>query len=190
MALLSKILNYFRSTNHEQQQQESQETTQLQEIEARLRKLQTRERRQSQQLEQLHQALDSKLNAIQSRLSSDLPLDSIMACAESLALYRLSRQEQDPALEQAWSRFLQMLEAFDIQLILDQGQQFDDTRHRACDTRWDPEAPASSILEVVRPGLILENKIARPAVVVINSADQEQQGFSHPHPQTIATESA
>lgn len=57
-----------------------------------------------------------------------MPLDSITACAESLALYR-QREGHTPDLEHIWNEFTEMLEEFGIRFILDQGQEFDDTRH-------------------------------------------------------------
>lgn len=186
MSFWSNLLARFGKAAEQEQQAEAEESNELQEIEARLRKLQTRERRQAQLLERMHQELGTKLDSIQTRLNQDLPLETIFACAESLALYRL-KQESDPALEQIWARFTQLLDEFEMQLILDQGQEFNDARHQACDTRWVPEAPTNTILEVVRPGLILQGRITRPAVVVINSPEQGQQA-SHVEQQTAFSE--
>lgn len=186
MSFWSRLWSRQKNSADQAQQSIPDEANELQELEARLRKLQTRERRQSQLLEYMHQELGLKLDAIQSRLNADLPLETITSFAESLALYRLNK-DQDPALEQIWTKFIQLLQTFDIQLILDQGQEFNDSRHQVCDTRWTPESRGNTILEVVRPGLIIQGQIKRPAMVVINSPEQNERNSDF-EPQTSSAE--
>ncbi len=145
----------------------------LQDLQEIMQKQQKKERRQAQVLEYMHQELKNKLDIMHSQLKDRQPLETITTCAESFALYRL-HQHQDAALEHTWNKFTAMLAEFDIQLILDHQQQFDDTRHEVCDTRWDPALPANAVLEVVRPGFIIQGEVDRPAMVVINSPETQQ----------------
>ncbi len=186
MSLWSRLWSRLKNSTDQTQQSTPGETDKLQEIEARLRKLQTRERRQSQLLEHMYQELGLKLDSIQSRINADLPLETITSFAESLALYRLNK-DQDPALDQIWTKLTQLLQAFDVQLILDQGQEFNDSRHQVCDTHWTPEFRANTILQVVRPGLIIQGQIKRPAIVVINSPEQNEKSSDF-EPQTTSEE--
>lgn len=183
MSFWSKLLGRSQEPPDNQEPEETWEQSQLRELDERLRKLQTRERRQAQLLERMHLEMNTKLDALQTQLRSDIPLDTITACAESLALYRQNR-EQDPDLEHVWNKFTEMLEAFGLSLILDHGQEFNDTRHQVCDTRWDPDLPANTVLEVVRPGLILNNQVSRPAVVIINSPRSQEESAANPNTQT------
>ncbi|MDZ7759810.1 MAG: nucleotide exchange factor GrpE [Desulfovermiculus sp.] len=172
MPLWSKLLSFFRKETP-QKDSEPAEPTEFELLEDRLRRLQKHERRQAHLLEHMHQEVSRKLDLILAQQDTRLPVEEIAACAESFALYRQSRP-QDEALEDTWNKFTGMLEALGIELILDHRQQFDDTRHEVCDIRFDPQVPEGSVLEVVRPGLIIYGQITRPAVVVVNTSTAQE----------------
>lgn len=168
MPLWSQFIKIF-GKNEPPESSEPAEPTEFELLEDRLRKLQKRERRQAQILEQMHYELGSKLDRVLAQQNRELPVDEIAACAENLALY-CQHHPQDQALAQTWKKFTIMLDALGIELILDHQQSFDDTRHQVCDIRNDPQAPDNTVLEVVRPGLVVNGQIIRPAVVVVNRA--------------------
>jgi molecular chaperone GrpE (heat shock protein) len=168
MPFWSKLINIFGKKTPAESS-EPAEPTEFELLEDRIRKLQKRERRQAQILEQMHHDLGTKLDRVLAQQSRELPIDEIVACAENLALY-YQHHPQDQALAQTWKKFTIMLEALGIELILDHQQRFDDTRHQVCDIRNDPQAPDNTVLEVVRPGLVVYGQITRPAVVVVNRA--------------------
>lgn len=172
MSLWTKIQHIF-GFKKLPEEPESTGPSEFELLEDRLRKLQKHERRQVQIVEQMYQDLGGKLDRILAAQDSKLPMEEISACAESLALYRQHRS-RDEALEHAWTKFTSLLEALGIELIVDNGQQFDDTRHEVCDIRFDPHVPEGSILEVVRPGLIIHGQITRPAVVVVNTSTAQE----------------
>ena len=59
-----------------------------------------------------------------------------------------------------------------MEMIVDAGRPFDPVRHAACDTRWDERHPEGTIIQVVRPGLIVQGEIYKTAVVVVNKQPQ------------------
>lgn len=172
MSFWAKIKHIF-SFKKQPEKPVSSEPSEFELLEDRLRKLQKHERRQVQILEQIYQDMGGRLDRILAAQKTKLPVEEIFACAESLALYRQHRSG-DEALEHAWTKFTFMLEALGIELIADTRQQFDDTRHEVCDIRFDPHLPEGSIVEVVRPGLIIHGQIHRPAVVVVNTSTAQE----------------
>ena len=149
----------------------------LQVVEDILRKLQKRERRQGQLLEMMHQEFSTKLDGVYKRIDTGIPYDSIYDFAANFALYFMQQDHTnntnntdntDNTEKSIWSKFVAMLDNLDMELILDLYSPFDDSRHSVCDTRFDAAQPEGIILEVVQPGLIIQNQIKKYAVVVIN----------------------
>ncbi len=173
MSIKTKFLNLFRSQSHEEQAEE-EGPSEFQILEETLRNLQKRERRQAQAFERMLVELGTKMDNLQVQISSGPPTESIVTFAESFAIYYLRNCERDESLKHVWSKFSAMLEEFGLQLILDIHCPFDDTLHQACDTREDHNYPSGTILEVVRPGLIVRGRIVRPAVVVTSKTTFEQ----------------
>ncbi len=179
MSIWSKISGLFKSSPVKEQ--ETEESTDLQLIQEMLRNLQKRERRQAQNLERRLQELESKLDRIQDRMNASLPMEAVTSVTDSLATYYLRNYESDQALNHVWARYTALLKEMDIEPILDLKQKFDDTRHHACDTRHDPEHPENTVLELVRPGLVVAGRVTRPAVVVINRPPSHQDNTPDHH---------
>ncbi len=165
MSIWSRIFAPFRG-KADKEQPGQEEPTEFQVVEEMLRSLQKRERRQAQTFERMLVELSTKIDNIQVQLSSGPPFEAVSKFAESFAIYYLRNHDRDESLKHIWSRFSVVLEEFGLELILDQGRPFDDTRHQACDIRQDLDHPDNTILEVVQPGLIIRGKIKRPAIVV------------------------
>lgn len=147
----------------------------LEDIEDRLSKMQKRERRYAQFLEAMYEELSNKLSSVQSQINADFPFESVYEFSSSFALYTLQNSDHDPDLDRIWNKFKSMLTDLDAELILDQGQSFDDSRHRVCDIRFDPEQPEGTVLEVVQPGIKVQDQLKKPAMVVVNQTSSEKQ---------------
>ncbi len=182
MTIWSKLAGLFKTSPDQQEDTEEQEEqNDLQVIQEMIRNLQKRERRQAQNLERMLHELGFKLDRVQSRMNAALPMEAITSFTDSLSIYYLRNQESDQALNQVWTRYTALLQELDIEPILDLKEKFDDTRHHACDTRQHPEYPENTVLEVVRPGLMVSGQVTRPAVVVINKPPACEP--DHPKPE-------
>jgi len=144
-------------------------------VEERLGKMQKRERRHTQLQEAMYEEFSAKLNNLQNQIDAEFPLDSVYDFALGFALYAQEHSDQDPALERLWHKFNTMLANLGAEIILDRNKAFDDSRHQACDTRFDPGHPEGVILDVVQPGIKLHDQIKKPAVVVVNQFSLEKQ---------------
>jgi molecular chaperone GrpE len=81
--------------------------------------------------------------------------------------------EQDPALKSLIDGVtmteraaLQMLAAHGVKRIDAQGEVFNPHRHQAVMEQDMPEVPAGTILQVLQPGYVIEDRVLRPAMVV------------------------
>lgn len=133
-----------------------------------LRKLNKRHRRQAHFLESMQQELNSKLDATYKKVTAPVPYEPISDFALNFSLFCLSQDAANPTVKQLWAKFSLMLEELDMELVLDLHGPFDDSKHRSCDVRFDPDYPEGTILEVVRPGLLIQGRLHTQAVVVVN----------------------
>lgn len=62
---------------------------------------------------------------------------------------------------------LKALEKFGVKQIDPMDKQFDPTWHQAISTKEDPNAKPNTILEVLQKGYILNDRLLRPALVVV-----------------------
>src|SRR5262249_32102081 len=82
--------------------------------------------------------------------------------------------EQDPALKslvdgvQMTERaFLQALERHGVRRMDPLGKQFDPNLHQAVMEQENSEVPAGTVLNVFQPGYMIEDRVLRPAMVVV-----------------------
>jgi len=177
MPLKENIKGLFKrksSTSQEEENPIQQCLHKMEDIEQRLNKMQKRERRHAQLQEAMYEELNHRLTNLQNQISADFPFDSVYDFSCNFALYILEHSKKDPALQSLWDKFATMLTDLGAELVLDRGEQFDDSRHQVCDTRFDPDHPEGAILEVVQPGIKLQDELKKPAVVVVNKAPAEQ----------------
>lgn len=169
MAFLSWIKSKFGTKKQTASQDQAAECIErLKGVDEILRKLQKRDRRQGQLLELMHQEFSTKLDSISNRIDTGIPYDSVYDFASNFALFFIQHHDQSSTEKSIWSKFVDMLKNMDMELILDLYSPFDDTRHSVCDTRFDPAQPEGIILEVVQPGLLIQGRLKKFAVVVIN----------------------
>ena len=137
-----------------------------------LRKLLKRGRRQQQLLELMYEEHGKRLGSISRIVQGTLPCDRIFEFVEVFGVYALAQESVTPELEHAWKKLQAMLDGLEMEMIVDAGQPFDPVRHAACDTRWDDRHPEGIVLQVVRPGLMVQGEIYKTAVVVVNKQPQ------------------
>jgi molecular chaperone GrpE (heat shock protein) len=166
-------------------QQGSEQGLRLDSLEQLLQKMNKRERRQIHLVESMRDELTHKVDALHAKIGADLPYETICPYAEHFALYFLHRQGIDPDLDRVWSAFVNMLQSLDIELILDQGKPFDDARHQVCDTRSVPGHPEGAVLEVVRPGMLIQGRLRQYALVIVNKPGE---GNAVPDPSRSASQ--
>lgn len=63
--------------------------------------------------------------------------------------------------------FLQVLERNGVKRIDPKGEPFDPNRHQAVMEEQNPELPSGSVSKVFQPGYMIEDRVLRPAMVVV-----------------------
>lgn len=63
--------------------------------------------------------------------------------------------------------FLQVLERNGVKRIDPKGEPFDPNRHQAVMEEQNPDLPAGSVSKVFQPGYMIEDRVLRPAMVVV-----------------------
>ena len=124
--------------------------------------------RQQQLLEMIYKEHGKRLAGISRQVQGELPCDSVFDFVEVFVLYLMYNGTENPELEKIWTKFVVMLDAQNMEVIIDQGEPFDSRRHQLCDTRWNGKFPENSVLEVLCPGLVIQGEVYRPAMVVVN----------------------
>ncbi|WP_052507089.1 nucleotide exchange factor GrpE [Desulfonatronovibrio magnus] len=179
MSFWSKILSPLKNKAEEKEVEiEETEPTEFQMVEEMIRNLQKRERRQAQAFERMLVELGSKMDKMQELLISGPQYEGFMSFAENFAIYYLRNHEKDQTLCQLWLKLETLLHELNVQLILDLHQPFDDVRHQACDVQVNISFPENTVIEVVRPGLIVGQKMVRPAVVVTSKVSPQDEYLS------------
>ena len=169
------IKNIFRNNKQKQLEDRLQKwEAQNSQLADDVKKMNRWSRRQSHFLESMHQELNAKLDATYKKVTDPVPYETLSEFAQNFSLYCLSQNGQNSTLTQLWSNFQSMLKALDMELILDLHTPFDDAKHQTCDIRYDPGHPEGTILEVVRPGLLIQGKLHKQALVVVNKATQHE----------------
>lgn len=133
-----------------------------------VRKLLKRSRRQQQLLEMIYEEHGKRLGGITQYMQGTLPCDRIFGFVEAFVLYAIHQGDGTPEFKNIWKKCESMLEGLGMEMIIDAKRPFDPVRHTACDTRWDGTVPEGLVLEVIRPGLMIQGEIYKTAVVVVN----------------------
>lgn len=178
MAFFERLMELVCFRKSKGKDDDSHMQQQLVGIEETLRRIRSYERRQGQLLDSLQREVAAKLDAALADKESLLPYNALCDFATQFAMYyeRLGAG-QDPTLDHIWQAFQTMLHETGVELILDHNQPFDDSRHHTCDLRNREDLPNGSIVEVVRPGIIIHGRLQRPADVVVNKTqDKTDQG--------------
>ena len=70
------------------------------------------------------------------------------------------------------------MEKFGVSEVDPQGEKFNPERHQAMATQESPTAEANTVLTVYQKGYLLNDRLIRPAMVVVSSAPAEKKGPS------------
>ncbi len=88
--------------------------------------------------------------------------------------------EQDPALKalvegvtMTEREFLNVLERYGVKRINPKGEMFNPHQHQAMMEVQNADVPAGMILEVFQPGYVIEDRVLRPAMVVVAKGGQK-----------------
>ena len=150
----------------------SQVLDRMDKVEGDIRKVLKRGRRQQQLLAMIYEEHGKRLAGMTAYARKELPCEAIFDFVESFVLYCQNQGAGSSSLAHVAKRCDRMLEGLGMEVIVDRGKPFDPVRHNACDVRFDPDRSEGVILEVVRPGLVIQGDIYKPALVVVNKRTQ------------------
>lgn len=83
----------------------------------------------------------------------------------------LSEDQQNSVLEGVLltlKMFSQVLEKFGVEQVDPIGKPFNPELHQAVSTQVDADVPANTVLNVLQKGYLLNNRLVRPALVVVS----------------------
>jgi molecular chaperone GrpE len=177
-----KIVNDMPETQEEATNAEAEANTNLADLQAQLDQAQqsTQEnwgkflrsqaeienlkRRQSKELENAHKfALEGFVKALL-EVKDSLSMGLKSAQAEQANLETLIE-----GIQMTDKVFLSTLEKFNVQMIDPKEQSFNPELHQAVTMVPNPDTKANIVLEVVQVGWTLNNRLIRPAMVVVSS---------------------
>ncbi|MFM1814046.1 MAG: hypothetical protein RLZ98_741 [Pseudomonadota bacterium] len=78
--------------------------------------------------------------------------------------------------------FLQALERHGVRRLYPAGEQFDPHLHQAVMEQQDPSVPAGSVLQVYQAGYAIDERVLRPAMVVVARGGPKAASTSEPAP--------
>ncbi len=82
-------------------------------------------------------------------------------------------------LEMTLRMFVETLGKFGVSLVDPQGQPFDPAVHQAMTTQPAPEQPNNTVLNVFQKGCLLNDRLVRPATVVVSSGGKNDDAEEH-----------
>jgi molecular chaperone GrpE (heat shock protein) len=100
-------------------------------------------------------------------------LEALISFAENFALMHYSKPVT-PESEILFSKLSSLMDCFDLAMVSETGVQFDPEKHEACAARCELDHQDGLVLEIVRPGFLLRNKVLRYAIVVVNRHDYNE----------------
>jgi molecular chaperone GrpE (heat shock protein) len=139
----------------------------LGETDERIQQSIRQERRNQAVLQGIFENQRTELSILRVMRDESKALKTLMAFAESFALWRQS-QPDSPEFQVLWSKLSALLEQFGLDILVETGVPFDPSLHEACAVRFDPYEPEGYVLELIRPGFSSGGEILRCASVVIN----------------------
>jgi molecular chaperone GrpE len=141
-------------------------------VDGRLSKLEEDSRQAARQERRRQTALESlfeqqqKILEILERPQMSPPLEALMALAENFAL--AWKSPRTPAIDVLYGKLTELMECFGLSLVEETSVGFDPEIHEACGTGFDPFYPENTVLEIVSPGFLLNGKVLRCAIVIVN----------------------
>ncbi|MDR1508996.1 MAG: nucleotide exchange factor GrpE [Synergistaceae bacterium] len=136
-------------------------------LDERLQQSVRQERRNQAALESLFENQKAELSMLRGIRNESKALNTLMAFAESFALWCQS-QQNSPELRVLRAKLAALTDHFDLKILAENGVPFDPSLHEACAVRFDPNVPDGYVLETVRPGFLSGGEILRCASVVVN----------------------
>lgn len=106
-----------------------------------------------------------------SKLSAALLIEKILPVLDNLE--SAQKHLNDPGLEMVVKQFNEILQSEGVSEIESQGQQFDPTLHEAIEA--EPGEENDKIVKVAQKGYKIEDKVIRPAKVIVSKKMQTEQ---------------
>jgi len=141
----------------------------LAELEEQMQQNLRQMRRQQMMLESILESQYKAIEILEHREISP-PIEALMSLAENLALTHLAAPDT-PEFSILYSKLSSLMDCFDLSLISEVGVDFDSEKHEACGARCVPGQRDGSVIEIVRPGFMMQGKVLRCATVVVNRHD-------------------
>ncbi|MDR1577681.1 MAG: nucleotide exchange factor GrpE [Deltaproteobacteria bacterium] len=145
-----------------------------------------RERRAQQALEFLASGQTEIVKKLQN-LDPDGAKNLLIDFADNFTLWLLCF-ERSQSLNILSNKFNHLLECFGLTVIAEPNVAFDPDIHRACDLRHDSHLPNDTVVEIVSPGFYDQDKLLRPAMVVINRWVEESDNEDEDYPEQDESE--
>jgi molecular chaperone GrpE len=138
----------------------------LEELEKQMLQSLRQERRRQMALESILESQNRILKIIEPQEISPT-LEALISLAENLALTRHAEQIE-PESDILFNKLSNLMDCFDLTLVSETGVLFDPEKHEACAARCVWEHQDGLVLEIIRPGFLLRDKVLRYATVVVN----------------------
>lgn len=139
----------------------------FEEIDERLARAERSERRAKAALESLADDHEAALEILRRLYGQSPPTEALLSFAENFILWRQGHDES-PETDLLAKKLDALLADFGLEAVAETGIPFDQDKHEACHTRFDPDQPENAVLEVVRPGFSVGGRVLRYASVVVN----------------------
>ena len=88
----------------------------------------------------------------------------------------LAMQPEDSGLRAVLDQMEAILARHGVQRVGEAGERFDPERHEAVAVQPSDAVPEHTVLEVMRSGFALDDRVLRPAQVVVATTAKEQEG--------------
>ncbi|MDR2528461.1 MAG: nucleotide exchange factor GrpE [Synergistaceae bacterium] len=122
------------------------------------------ERRRQAALESLLEQQQKTLDILE-RPQLSPPLEAVMALVENFVL---AYPKGSPTSDVLYGKLTDLMECFGLSLVEETGVDFDAEIHETCGANFDPSYPENAVLEIVSPGFLLNGKVLRYAIVIVN----------------------
>ena len=83
-------------------------------------------------------------------------------------------------VEMTQKELLNVFERAGIKPVPAEGQPFDHNIHEAVQQQENPDVPANTVLQVMRGGYIIQDRLLRPAQVIVSTGGAKQNGADEP----------
>lgn len=111
--------------------------------------------------------------ALEKFIGDLLPVvDSLDLCIASFANSKVDESDIE-GVNMTLKMLMNVLEKYGVQTINPVSEQFDPERQQAISVQYDPNVKPGSVISVLQKGYTLNDRLLRPALVVVAKAEEE-----------------